>query len=164
MENSLLNSRGVRIHRLEVDPVTGKVVLRANLEFHAGKSPHRIAATFTSEGIPTPEGGPIWHPNTIIGTARSMTGLLRNPIIVGKVVHGKVSTTYNERTGRVQRRQGNIADRIEHDAPHLRIGPQEIWDDNQERLARKAPSKLATTVRFSEGPRLSARLTIWSPK
>ena len=138
----LLNSRGYQIRRVEIDPVTGKVVLRANLDFHAGKSPQQIATAFTAEGIPTPEGGPIWHPNTIIGVSRSMSGLLRNPMLIGKIIHGKVRTEYDERTGKVKKFKGDVADQIEHDAPWLRIVPQEVWDRNQERLAARPPSKL----------------------
>lgn len=140
--NPKLNSRGAHIKRLEIDPVTSRVVLRVNEDFDAGKSPHQIAVELTKEGIPTPEGGKMWHPNTIIGVSRSMSGLLRNPIIVGKVIHGKVKTSYDEKTGRVTRRKNDVADRIEHDAPWLRIVPQDIWDRNQERLSRRPPSKL----------------------
>lgn len=138
----LLNSRGYHVRRVEIDPVTSKVVLRANQDFDAGRSPQQIAATFTAEGIPTPEGGPIWHPNTIIGVSRSMSGLLRNPMLVGKIIHGKIRTEYDERTGKVKKFKADVADQIEHDAPWLRIVPQEVWDRNQERLAARPPSKL----------------------
>ena len=140
--NILTNSRGQRIRRVEIDPETSLVVLRVNLDFHAGKSPHQIAVALTAEGEPTPQGKRIWHPNTIIGTSRSMCGLLRNPMLIGKIVHGKVKTTYDERTGKVTKAKGDVADRIEHEAPWLRIVPQEIWDENQERLEKRPPSTL----------------------
>lgn len=140
--NPLLNSRGVRIRRVELDPVTSKVVLRVNLDFDAGKSPHQIAIALTAEGIPTPQGAKLWHPNTIIGVSRSMAGLLRNPMLIGKIIHGKVKTEYDEKTGRVKKKKGDVAQRIEHDAPWLRIVPQEVWDRNQERLSKRPPSKL----------------------
>lgn len=140
--NPLLNSRGAHIYRVEKDPLTSKIVLRANEDFDAGKSPHQIAIALTKEGIPTPQGGKMWHPNTIIGVDRSMAGLLRNPMLIGKIIHGKVKTSYDEKTGRVTKKKNDIADRIEHDAPWLRIVPQEIWDRNQERLSKRPPSKL----------------------
>ncbi len=138
----MLNSRGVHIRRVEIDPLTSKVVLRVNEDFDAGKSPHQIAIALTAEGVPTPQGGKMWHPNTIIGVSRSMAGLLRNPMLIGKIIHGKVKTEYDEKTGRIKKIRGDVADRIEHDAPWLRIVPQEVWDRNQERLAKRPPSKL----------------------
>lgn len=137
-----LNSRGQQIRRVEIDPEAARIVLRANLDFQAGRSPHQIAVALTAEGVPTPEGGPLWHPMTIMGTTRSQCGLLRNPMYVGKVIHGKVKTERDERTGKVKKRRGDLADRIEHDMPWLRIVPQEVWDDNQEKLSGRPPSKL----------------------
>lgn len=86
----ILNSRGIPVRELAVHPETSNVVLRANFDFDAGLSPHRIAVALTREGVPTPQGGKIWHPNTIVGVDRSMTGLLRNPLLIGRHVHGKV--------------------------------------------------------------------------
>lgn len=140
--NPLLNSRGSHIRRVEIDPITSKVVLRVNLDFDAGKSPHQIAIALNAEGIPTPQGGKLWHPNTIIGVSRSMAGLLRNPMLIGQIIHGKVTTEYDEKTGRVKKMRGDVAKRIEHDAPWLRIVPQEVWDRNQDRLSKRPPSKL----------------------
>ncbi len=138
----LINSRGVPMKRVEIDPVTSKIVLRVNQDFDAGKSPHQIAVALTAEGVPTPHGGKMWHPNTIIGVSSSMSGLLRNPMLIGKIIHGKVKTEYDEKTGRVTRKRGDVAKRIEFDAPWLRIVPQEVWDRNQERLSKRPPSKL----------------------
>lgn len=140
--NPLLNSRGAHIRRVEIDPVTSKVVLRVNLDFDAGKSPHQIAIALTAENIPTPQGAKMWHPNTILGVSRSMAGLLRNPMLIGQIIHGKVKTEYDEKTGRVKKKRGEVGQRIEHYAPWLRIVPQEVWDRNQERLSKRPPSKL----------------------
>ncbi len=92
----LLNSRGKKIRRIEIDPVTSKVVLRINLDFDAGKSPHQIAIALTQEGVPTPKGGKRWHPNTIIGVAKSLAGFLRNPMYAGLVIHGKVTPSLSD--------------------------------------------------------------------
>lgn len=140
--NPILNSRGQQQRRVEIHPEHAAIVLRANLDFEAGKSPNQIAIALTAEGVPTPEGGRVWHPNTIAGVDRSMCGLLRNPMYVGKVIHGKVKTELNERTGQITKRRAPVADRIEHDMPWLRIVPQETWDANQAKLAQRPPSKL----------------------
>jgi site-specific DNA recombinase len=138
----VLNSRGVPVREVAIDPVTSKHVLRANLDFYGGLSPHQIAVALTKEGVPTPQGGPIWHPNTIVGTSRSMCGLLRNPIIVGQTIHGKFKMERDPRTGEMKKRKADSADMIVHERPDLRIVPQEVWDHNQERLALRPASKL----------------------
>jgi len=68
--------------------------------------------------------------------------LLRNPIIVGKVIHGKVKQERDPRTGDTKKRKGSVADMIVTERPDLRIVPQDVWERNQERLSNKPPSKL----------------------
>jgi len=138
----VVNRRGVPVRKLALHSEASKVVLRVNLDFDAGLSPHQIAVALTREGVPTPEGGPIWHPNTIVGTKRSLNGLLRNPLNVGRYIHGKVRNERDPKTGELKKRKANAADMIEHDRPDLRIVPQDVWDRNQERLAARPPSKL----------------------
>ncbi|MDO1559511.1 recombinase family protein [Brevundimonas sp. 2R-24] len=138
----ILNSRGHPVRDIAVNDATAPYVLRVNQDFDAGLSPHQIAVALTAEGIPTPEGGPIWHPNTIVGVKRSMSGLLRNPIIVGRVIHGKVTNERDPKTGELKKRKGDVADMIEHERPDLRIVPQDVWDRNQARLAARPASKL----------------------
>lgn len=138
----VVNRRGVPIRKIVIDPATAKVVLRVNLDFDAGLSPHQIAVALTKEGVPTPQGGRVWHPNTIVGVRRSMSGLVRNPLIVGRYIHGKVRNERDPKTGELKKYKADVADMIEHDRPDLRIVPQDVWDRNQERLAARPPSKL----------------------
>jgi len=137
----LLNSRGVQIRDIEIDPVTSKVVLRIHEDFDAGKSAYEIARALTREGVPTPRGGQIWHPNTIRGH-ETRSGVLRNPIAIGEMLNCKVKTKLDERTGRITRRKNDVAKVVKTDAPWLRIVPQDLWDRNQERLSGAVPSKL----------------------
>ena len=138
----VVNRRGVPIRKIVIDPATAKYVLRVNLDFDAGLSPHQIAVALTEEGIPTPQGGRVWHPNTIVGVQRSMSGLLRNPLIVGRYIHGKTRNERDPKTGELKKFKADAADMIEHDRPDLRIVPQDVWDRNQERLTARPPSKL----------------------
>jgi DNA invertase Pin-like site-specific DNA recombinase len=133
--NVRLNSRGHQIRRVEIDPERAQVVRRVHLDYQAGRSAQQIAVALTAEGVPPPEAGRLWQPMTIMGDRRAMTGLLRNPMYVGKVIHGKMKTERDDRTGHIRRRVADVADRIEHDMPWLRIVPQEVWDQNQERLS-----------------------------
>lgn len=138
----IVNRRGQIQRKPEIDPEAAKLVLRVHQDFDAGMSPHQIAIALNSEGVPTPFGGRLWHPNTIMGVSRSMSGLLRNPLYAGRYVHGKVVTDLDSRTGKVRRRRSDVANRIEHEMPWLRIVPQDLWERNQERLSNRPPSKL----------------------
>lgn len=124
--------------RLEIDPVTSKVVLRVHQDYDAGISPFQIARDLTAEGVPTPEGNKNWHSNTILGSKRSGCGLLRNPIYVGRAVFGKVKTTYDAKTGKITKHKTSVADRIEHEAPWLRIIPDDLWERNQSQLEERS--------------------------
>ncbi len=138
----VVNRRGIPVRKIVLNSETSKVVLRVNIDFDAGLSPHQIAVALTREGVPTPTGERVWHPNTIVGTQRSMSGLLRNPLIVGRYIHGKTRNERDRRTGELMKFKADVADMIEHDRPDLRIVPQDVWDRNQERLAARPPSKL----------------------
>ena len=120
--------------RLETDPVTRAVALRVNLDYDAGLSPNQIARNLTLEGILTPEGKRVWHPNTILGIKGSLNGLLRNPIYVGRVIYGKRKTYRDPKTGRVKKVKADAAEWIEYDAPWLRIVPDDVWQRNQDRI------------------------------
>ena len=133
---AVYDSNGVRM--VEVDPVTSLIVLRINRDYVAGLSPLKIAAALTAEGIPSPEGKPVWSPNTILGTRRSGNGPLRNPLHIGKLKSGKTTVTRHSRTGKQIRRKARPEDIVEVDMPHLRILPDELWFEVQDLLNSRA--------------------------
>lgn len=145
--NPVINSRGNPVKEVEINPETAKVVLRISEDFAAGLSPYQIAETLTAEGVGTPQGSPYWQPNTIVGTKRSMCGILRNPIYVGKLIHGKTTNKRDPRTGEPVKRKNDKSNMISVDRPDLQIVPQDIWDTNQERLAARPESKLVNRKR-----------------
>jgi DNA invertase Pin-like site-specific DNA recombinase len=124
--------------RVEVDPATSSIVLRVNLDYAAGLSPIKIAAALTREGIPTPEGLKVWSPNTILGTRRSGNGLLRNPMYIGRIVFGKTTVTLDSKTGKHIKRKAAEANMVIAAAPWLRILPDELWQEVQDLLAKRA--------------------------
>lgn len=124
--------------RVEIDPLTAPIVLRVNRDYAAGLSPVKIATALTREGIPTPEGLEVWSPNTILGTRRSGNGLLRNPMFVGKIVFGKTKVTLNPKTGKYIKRKASQDDMVFADAPWLRILPDELWEQVQDLLLKRA--------------------------
>ena len=117
--------------RIIKNPRTAPIVLRVNRDYNAGVSPVAIAAALTAEGVPTPEGGAVWHPNTILGSKRSNSGLLRNPIIIGQYIWGKVKSSHDAKTGKNIRIRSSEADQLARPMPWLRIVPDELFFANQ---------------------------------
>ena len=122
------------IRRVEIDPVTSKVVLRIHEEYAAGLSPFAIAAALSVEGVPAPEGGTDWSATTILGVKRYRTGVLRNPIVIGLDIFGKTISTLDPRSGKTIRRAADEDSFIVTEQPDLAIVPKDLWDKNQERI------------------------------
>ena len=120
--------------RVEIDPVTAPIVLRINRDYAAGLSAVQIAKVLTAEGIPTPEGLSVWSPNTILGSRRSGNGLLRNPLYNGQNTFGKTRVRLDPKTGKFVKTKANAEDIIVSDVPWLRILPDELWHQVQDRL------------------------------
>lgn len=126
------------IRRIEVDPITSKVVVRIHEDYNAGVSPVAIAAALTREGVPTPQGGSDWHPNTILGVKRYRNGVLRNPIYVGLDKFGKTFVTLDPRTGKSIKTEAGEDNFVVTEHPDLAIVPRELWDKNQARLESRS--------------------------
>lgn len=135
---------------VEIDPITSAIVLRINRDYAAGLSPIKIARKLTEEGVPTPEGKPVWSPNTILGTRRSGNGLLRNPLYIGRYIHGKTTVTRDSKTGKPIKKMAGAENRVEVEVPHLRILPDELWLEVQEILDGRAARPSARESRRPE--------------
>ena len=125
---------GRPVRQVVVDPKAAKVIVRVARDYDAGLSPDAIAAALTAEGVPTPEGGTVWHPNTIRGSKRSNSGLLRNPIYAGRLYWGKVKSWHDSKTGKNMREKKSEAEQVYNYVPWLRIVPEELFVANQARL------------------------------
>ena len=125
--------RGLR----EIDPVQAAVVRRIFEAFAAGESPIAIAKALNPEGIPGPRGGP-WSDGALRGHARVGTGILRNPLYVGRLVWNRRRWLKDPATGGRVARSNSAEVVVEEEVPALRIIPQELWDKAQIRLAAAA--------------------------
>ena len=135
--------------RIEPDPVTSLHVVRVLRDYAAGVSPASIAGALTREGVPSPAGHAVWSPNTILGTSRSDSGLVRNPYYIGKIKQGASTTTRDPKTGKQIKRRNTSGDWVELEAPWLRIIDDETFALCQEvRQGRAA----APYVRNSRRP------------
>lgn len=83
-----LDTRGEIIRGLvEVDEHQASIVERIFAEFSAGASSIQIATRLNADGVPGPRGGQ-WSASTIRGDPKKATGILNNPLYVGRLVWG----------------------------------------------------------------------------
>lgn len=117
----------------EVDLHQARIIIRIFEDYIAGVSTHAICAALNQEGEPGP-GGKLWRPRSITGDKHLMTGLLRNPLYIGRLVYGKSNSRLISSTGKVVVTPGPSSDQIVADVPHLRIVSDELWEAAQARL------------------------------
>ena len=104
-----------------------EVVRRIFRDYASGKSPRAIARALNAEGIPGP-GGRSWVDTTIRGHAERGTGILNNPIYIGRLVWNRTGFEKDPRTGK---RVARLKDAARHEVmelPELRIIDGEVWD------------------------------------
>ncbi|MDQ0836527.1 recombinase family protein [Sphingomonas faeni] len=152
------DANGERIRGLQqIVAVEAAVVMRIFEDYAAGLSPITITRRLNAEGVPSPRSGktsihPLgkpaaWTPNTLTGNAARGTGILNNPLYVGRRPYGK--QTYRKNPDKGKRHafinpEDMRADVIE--APELRIVPVELWERVKARQATlmRAPTSQAT--------------------
>jgi site-specific DNA recombinase len=75
-----------------------EVVRRIYREYANGLSPNEIARRLNADGIPGPRGMP-WSNTTIRGDRARMTGIVRNPIYVGRILYGRTQFSIERTPG-----------------------------------------------------------------
>jgi hypothetical protein len=80
-----------------------------------------------------------WSNTTIRSDAARRTGIIRNPIYVGRILYGRTHFSIDPDTdSRLSRPAASVDDVVEVEAPELRIVDKELWDAVQARLAANA--------------------------
>lgn len=115
------------------------MVVRIFEDYAAGLSPIAITRHLNADGVPSPRSGkasrhPLgkaaaWTPNTLTGNAARGTGILNNPLYVGRRPYGKQTYRKNPETGK-RHAFVNTEDKRSDDveSPALGIVPIELWD------------------------------------
>ena len=122
---------------LIIVPEEAEVVRRVFEAYAGGTSPKEISRQLTDEGVPAPRGK-VWSPSAICGWADRGTGMLRNPIYVGRIVWNKNRMVKNPDTGKRVSRANPESDWHSVDVPKLRIISNELFDVVQKQLAERA--------------------------
>ncbi len=92
-----------------------------------------------------------WTEATLRGKPARGTGLLRNPIYVGRLVWNRHRSPRDPDTGKRVRRRNAAEDVVEAEVPALRIVEPELWAAVQARLeANRAPQQEERGPRFWE--------------
>jgi site-specific DNA recombinase len=155
------DGHGERIRGLQqIVPTEAAVVVRIFENYAAGLSPIAITRRLNAAGVPSPRSGKAsghllgkvaaWTPNTLTGNVARGTGILNNPLYVGRRPYGKQTYRKNPETGKRQAFINPEEKRsVDVESPALGIVPLELWDRVKSRqaiLARAPKSRPETAV------------------
>lgn len=142
--------------KLEVDPEQAMYVVKAHTLYAEGYSPRWLAAEFNRLGIPAPGAAydrqrktsltGTWSASVFHGDPQLGTGLLHNPLYIGKVIWNRREWVKNPETDRRVPRLRPKSEWIIRERPELRIVPQALWDKVQARCKSRPLMKKGTRV------------------
>ena len=123
---------------LEIDENQALVVERIFSEFAAGRSSIQIATGLNLDGVPGPRGGQ-WNASTIRGDPKKASGILNNPLYVGRLVWGRRQWRRNPDSEKRERRYRlrDAAEWIEVKVPHIRMISDPKWAAVQDQIERR---------------------------
>jgi site-specific DNA recombinase len=119
----------------EIDGDQAAVVLRIFRDYAGGHTCRDIAAALNREGV-KPFRGRAWNASTIHGSAKRASGMICNEVYRGVIVWNRVGKIRNPQTGRKVPRVNPRSEWQRTEAPHLRIVPEELWQETTARLAK----------------------------
>ena len=139
-----------------IDETEAAIVRRIFQEFAAGTTARDIARRLNRDGVRAPFGGQ-WSASTINGNAQRGSGVLFNPIYVGRLVYNRVTMVKDPETGKRISRPNPPSAWIEMPAPTLRIVDDKTWSAVQAR--KRATAGLPLTKRAPPARLLTGLLT-----
>lgn len=110
-------------------PEEAAIVRRIFEEYASGISPKAICRKLNAEYVRPPRGK-LWAPSALIGFKARGTGMLRNPIYVGRIVWNKVRMVKDPSTGKRVSRPNPESEWQTAEAPELRIIPDDLFNFN----------------------------------
>jgi site-specific DNA recombinase len=150
--------------RREIDEDQAKW-MRCIFEWYAeGRSPRDIADELNQRGVPAPGAAykrknrrrhyGTWSATVLHGDINHATGMLNNPVYIGKVIWNRREWVVNPETKKRVPRIRPESEWIITEQPELRIIPQELWDRVQERRKAVALGQIQNGhVRTGRGPK-----------
>ncbi len=140
----------------EIDPVQAKWVRQIFQWYADGRSPRWIVGELNRLGVPAPGAAykrkrktrlsGTWSPSALHGDAKLGTGILHNPLYMGKMIWNRCDWVKNPETERRVPRLRPKDEWIEKDLPALRIIDQALWERVQTRQQSRPPMQPGTRV------------------
>ena len=127
-------------------------------QYAAGHSPRAIALDLNERGISSPRGG-TWSQTAIYGDRKRGTGILANPMYIGRYIWNRSKFIKDPATGKQKRIERPESEWMIQEMPELRIVPQDLWDAVQRRQQRihrqtsKLQASLHPNARSGRGPK-----------
>lgn len=123
---------------LKINPEEAETVIRIFKLFgEEGYSAKKIANLLNKElkekGKPKPPRGEFWTVSTIIGSKKSLRGILNNEIYIGRYRWNRTSVKRNPENGTKKRILKDNSKWIEIIKPELRIISDELWEKAKQR-------------------------------
>ncbi|HXC66002.1 MAG TPA: recombinase family protein [Nitrospiraceae bacterium] len=118
--------------------------------YAAGSSPRDIAAELNQLGVPSPRGG-TWCASAIHGDPTDGTGILCNTRYVGRSIWNRFRWERHPETNRRIKRLRARQEWVEVETPELRIVPEHLWEQVQERMTGRANATLRAACRQAAG-------------
>lgn len=136
-----------------IDPDAAQVIIHIFESIAAGESARAIVRRLNAAGVPSPGKALGWRANTILGSAKRATGILRNEAYLGRILFGRQKRIRNPHTGKilmraVPRAQWHVVER-----PEWRIVSDDLWKRAHDRVRiidraplhqRRRPPRLLT--------------------
>ncbi|MBY0566051.1 MAG: recombinase family protein [Hyphomonadaceae bacterium] len=110
-----------------IKPDEAAIVLRIFKEFAAGRTAKSIAKSLNEAGVRSPSGSG-WSYSSILGNRKRGTGIINNEMYVGRIVWNRCREDRDPDTHQRIVRVNPQESWIIHEAEHLRIIDQSLWD------------------------------------
>lgn len=133
--------------RREIDPEQAKWVKQIFEWFDKGKTPRQIASELNQRKVPSPGASyrrrnpcaryGTWSASVLHGELNRATGILANPIYVGKLIWNRRKWVRNPETKRKAPELRPESEWIITEHPELCIIPQDLWERVQQRRKTK---------------------------
>ncbi|MCO6387798.1 recombinase family protein [Aliihoeflea sp. 40Bstr573] len=128
------------------------IVLRIFEDYSKGVSPRAICKRLNAEHVKPPRGK-LWSPSALVGYAVRGTGMLRNPIFVGRIVWNKNRMIKDPSTGKRVSRPNPESDWKSAAVPELRILPDELFKAVQALMAGRSHGGRADNIGIHKRPK-----------
>ena len=138
--------------RREIDEEQAKWVKQIFEWYAEGKSPRQIASALNQRGIPSPGATyrrkdrsaryGTWSSSALRGELTGATGILANPLYIGKLIWNRREWVRNPETKSKVPRLRPQCDWIVTEQPELRIIPQTLWEKVEARRKDAALGRL----------------------